>query len=402
MNTGNPGSRSQIGLTASILKYYFLLAALWGGLSSLILLSIPGDPKNAWLFGLSKTRFGLLFVVLFITAMLLGLGILFWRKQNWRQSLAQKLGWLSVEFGYFYPILVLVFGITVLVPYFFMFLNHSLEGFYLRVFPFVLFLTLLTIQTFIALFLIVKANRKDLKIDQSDQPTLRIDPWKVTVILVSITFVFIVSNISNNMIQLAGYAPELTRYTNKLDLDGEVNIPTFFSSLLLLSSGFLMSFIAWVQGRNKPYYWSWISLAVIFVYLAIDESIKIHELLTKPLRDSLQTSGILLYAWVIVAIPVVIALGFIFLPFILHLPQKIKRLFLLAALLYVGGALGFEMIAGSYISQFGIDNPIYLFISTIEETLELTGLIVLIYALLDYIGVNFHGQEFSILRRDTR
>ena len=163
-----------------------------------------------------------------------------------------------------------------------------------------------------------------------------------------------------------------------------------------------MSFIAWVQGRNKPYYWAWISLAVIFVYLAIDESIKIHELLTKPLRDSLGTSGILLYAWVIVAVPVVIALGIIFLPFILHLHRKTKRLFLLAAVLYVGGALGFEMIAGSYISQFGIDNPIYLFISTIEETLELTGLIVLIYALLDYIGVNFHGQEFSTLRRDTR
>jgi hypothetical protein len=259
----------------------------------------------------------------------------------------------------------------------------------------------MTIQTFIALFIPVRAFRKAIEIDQDDQRTIRIDPGKVAVVLLSITFVFILSNISNNVIQLAGYAPDLTRYTNKLDLDGEVNLPTFFSSFLLISAAFLMGFIAWMKGRRTSYYWSWISLAAIFVYLSVDESIKLHELLTQPLRDSLQTDGILRYAWVIVAIPVVIILGLIFLPFILHLPRKTKRLFLLAAVLYVGGALGFEMIAGGYITQYGIENLIYVFIATVEETLELTGLTILIYALLDFISFNFHGEQIKISGQDT-
>jgi len=383
-----------------IIKYYFFLCALWGGISTLILLSIPGDPKNAWLFGFSKTRFILLFGLLIITIVLVGLGILFWRKQNWRQSLANKLSWLSIEFGYLYPILILAFGITVLVPYFYMFLSYPLEGFYLRVFPFVLLVTLVTLQTFLALSSIVWANRKELETNSNNQRTIQIDPWKVAVVLLSITVVFILANLSNNMIQLAGYAPELTRYTDKLDLDGEVNLPTFYSSFLLLASALLLGIISWLKERRSRYRGSWIALSAIFFYLAVDESTKLHELLTKPIRDGLHTGGIFLYAWVIVAVPLLIILGILLLPFILNLPRKTKRFFLLAAVLYVGGALGFEMISGGFISQFGIDNIFYLFLSTVEETLEIIGLTVFIYALLDYIGTHFDQQTLTITRRN--
>lgn len=401
MSTGSLSSQSHTKFVTSVLKYYFLLGALWGGISILIVLSIPGDPKNAWLFGFSKTRLVLLLGLLVVTVALAGLGILFWRKQSWTQSVAQKLCWLSLEFGYLYPSLTLAFGVTVLIPYFYMFLTYPLEGFYLRIFPIILFLTLLTVQTFIALTLIVRMNREELKFDQEDHRTLWIDPWKVVVILLSITFVFILANLSNNVIQLSGYAPGLERYTDKLDMDGEVNPPTYFNSFLLLLPALLMGFIAWMRGRKASYHWSWIILAAIFIYLSVDESTKLHELLTKPLRDGLNTGGILLYAWVIVAIPILIGLGIVFLPFILNLPRKTKRLFLLAAVLYIGGALGFEMLAGVFISHFGIHNVFYLIMSTVEETLELTGLIVLIYALLDFIRTNFQGQQIRISGRNS-
>lgn len=400
MSTGNLNSKSNSKLITTIINYYFFLCALWVGISTLILLSIPGDPKNAWLFGFSKTRFGLLIGLLIITIVLTGLGILFWRKKNWKQSLIRKLARLSVEFGYLYPVLILAFGITVLTPYFYMFLSYPLEDFYLRVFPLILFLTLFTIQTFFGLSLIVWSNRKGLEIDPSNQHTIQIDPWKVAVVFLSITVVFILANLSANLIQLSGYASELTRYTDKLDLDGEVNLPTFYSSFLLLASALLLGIIAWTKGRQTPHYWSWVSLSAIFVYLAVDEATKLHELLIVPLRDNLQLGGIWFYAWVIVAIPLLILLAILFLPFIIQLPRKTKVSFLLAALLYVGGALGLEMVSGAIVSQLGNRNIIFMVLTTIEETLEMTGVIVFIYGLLDYIGTQFNQQSYMIKRRN--
>jgi hypothetical protein len=84
----------------------------------------------------------------------------------------------------------------------------------------------------------------------------------------------------------------------------------------------------------------------------------------------------------------------------LHLPRKIRGLFLLAALLYVGGALGLEMVSGVIVSQFGNHNIVFMFFTTIEETLEMTGVIVLIYGLLDYIATQFNQQSYMIKRRN--
>ena len=71
-------------------------------------------------------------------------------------------------------------------------------------------------------------------------------------------------------------------------------------------------------------------------------------------------------------------------------------IFSIAAIIYVGGGLVSEGVGGWYSYMYGEENFIYSIIVTIEEIFELTGIVLLIYGLLDYIS-NYRSQiSFSI------
>jgi len=107
--------------------------------------------------------------------------------------------------------------------------------------------------------------------------------------------------------------------------------------------------------------------------------------------------GIFLFGWVIVAIPLVILFVVAFFRFFFHLPRKTKILFGLAGGLYVGGAIGFELVGAGYVSQYGQQNFTYILIAMIEESMEVTGLVFLIYALLDYVSSTYDSKRFKLV-----
>jgi hypothetical protein len=58
----------------------------------------------------------------------------------------------------------------------------------------------------------------------------------------------------------------------------------------------------------------------------------------------------------------------------------------LAAVLYIGGAVGFELVGGYYAELHGEKNLTFNLIATVEETLEMTGIVLFNYALLRYMS----------------
>ncbi len=80
--------------------------------------------------------------------------------------------------------------------------------------------------------------------------------------------------------------------------------------------------------------------------------------------------------------------------FIFHLPVKTRRLLLLAGTLYIGGAVGIELIGGHYWDLYGPSNMQYEMIANAEELHELFGIILLIYALISYM--NHYVQKIQI------
>ncbi len=196
------------------------------------------------------------------------------------------------------------------------------------------------------------------------------------------------------------------------NLDEEKNIPTAYSSALMLFSAGLFFFISSNRREVKKEYLRWNLLSILFVFLAADEFLQFHERVTKLLRSYYNFEGILYFAWVIPYAIATVLIFIFFFRFIVNLPSKTKILLIISGFLFVTGALGFELLAAKIFSDTGgIKTFFFKIDSTIEETLEFSGLILLIYSLLDFIRFklkipwiqfSFDGFEYEIGERTQK
>ena len=222
---------------------------------------------------------------------------------------------------------------------------------------------------------------------------------------------------------LASVAGQLTKYLTGHDhvfgliamfnLDGENNLPAFYAVFLLLVASALLLATAWLErdrGNADARYWG--VLGAGFLLMAIDEACSLHEALIPPMRQLLGAGrlGIFYYAWVVPALVFVALAGLYFLQFVRRLPPATRRACLLAATLYLGGALGVELLEGRHRELHG-GGPMYNVYVTVEESLEYAGLVVFIHGLLRHLAAH-HGElrvafadarrRESILRRRLR
>jgi hypothetical protein len=170
-------------------------------------------------------------------------------------------------------------------------------------------------------------------------------------------------------------------------LDEENNIPTFFTVILMLFISLLLSLIANINYKlGIRHTAKWVILSIGFLCMAFDEGFAIHENLISPFRGLMGdiNLGIFYYAWVVPGIILVLFLGAFFTKFLLQLPVATRSRFLVAAGIYLAGAIGVELIGGQYAEIHGINNPTYSFIVTIEESLEIIGLILFISSLINH------------------
>lgn len=171
-------------------------------------------------------------------------------------------------------------------------------------------------------------------------------------------------------------------------LSNEWNIPAFFSAFLLFFAFLLLLFITVAEYKRKSAsfrYWG--TLAFGFLLMAIDELCSIHEKLIPPMRALMGNGpyGFFFFSWVIVAIPVVFILILFFSKFWWRLPLRTRLTFLFAAVVYLGGCIGFELIGGYYLETYGIFNMTFCLLETMEEGLEMGGVIIFIWGLLNYM-----------------
>ena len=169
-------------------------------------------------------------------------------------------------------------------------------------------------------------------------------------------------------------------------VNAEDSIPTWYAALLLFGASALLAVIATAKHAHQDRFRRhWAGLALIFLYLSMDEGAAIHELFSDILETPLQPGGYLYFAWVIVAVPLVILFLLVYLRFLVHLPPRTRAQFMLAGMVYVGGALGVESISANRWYLDGGRTFEYLAIATLEELCEMLGVVILIYALLSYL-----------------
>ncbi|GAB4528282.1 MAG: hypothetical protein Tsb0014_09520 [Pleurocapsa sp.] len=168
--------------------------------------------------------------------------------------------------------------------------------------------------------------------------------------------------------------------------DEEANFPTLYSTLTLAFSSFLLAVITVIKKfLNSRYAKFWRALSLIFLFMAIDEICSLHEILIPLIKIVFETRGLLFFPWVIPAFILLIVFLIAFRKFIFNLPTKIRNIFLLAGSIYIGGALGMELIGGYLADTSGLDTTAYWIAALIEELLEMFGILIFIYGLLSYI-----------------
>ena len=185
------------------------------------------------------------------------------------------------------------------------------------------------------------------------------------------------------------------------NLNMERNIPTYYSVIsIFISSALLAAITMHNKNIDAPYY-MWLALAIIFLFLSIDESIGIHESVGGLVQASFGASKYPIFdsIWVVPYGLFAIVMFIVYLKFLSRLSKQVMILFVVSGAIYVFGAIGFEMIIAKVRSmpQLGTLSRILLF--SCEEFLEMLGIAIFNYALLTHICMDSKSIELTIRRQ---
>ena len=204
-------------------------------------------------------------------------------------------------------------------------------------------------------------------------------PRSVRNLLLAITAGFLVAHCVVQ-VGIYGFGAE-KHWLDSLNMDRELNLPTLFSSSLLLISALLMQRLG--HNSNPDAADDWRLLSKIFIFLALDEALQIHEILIIPgLRH--QVHPALASTWVVPYAALALIMLWKFRSFLGSIPRATATGLLRSGAVYVGGAIGMEMIGSFAVrsSLIRLHSPWYGAITGLEEALELVGIILLIDALM--------------------
>jgi hypothetical protein len=81
------------------------------------------------------------------------------------------------------------------------------------------------------------------------------------------------------------------------------------------------------------------------------------------------------------------------------LPQRTLSLFVISGTIYVLGALGFELISGFEATIHSQNTILYAILSTSEEVLEMLGIALFNYSLLEYISEHVNSVTFHFEKK---
>lgn len=171
------------------------------------------------------------------------------------------------------------------------------------------------------------------------------------------------------------------KWLDLFNMDHERTLPTFYSAVALLYAAGLLGLIAHLKSEIRDQYRiQWRILSVVFIFLALDEALVLHErLITHKI------------SWTLPYAILLMVFGAYLLGFLISLPPATRWRFILAGAIFVIGAMGME-IPGGYVYARYKANFLYVVLVTIEEFMEMTGIAFFTYALALYIN-----QEFPVL-----
>lgn len=183
-----------------------------------------------------------------------------------------------------------------------------------------------------------------------------------------------------------------------VDLDLEQNWPTFVSSgLLVLVAGLLWLVAREVGRRGEPHSRLWRVLAVIFLALGYDEFGVVHEMTIPVFRDRFGLGSLAFFGWVVPGTVAVAAFALAYFRFLFDLRPAVRRRFVWCGVVYVGAALGLDVVGGPIAVARGESSLLYTASQWVQEVLEMAAMVGFANALLVQLEL-VTGGAGSVLR----
>ena len=221
--------------------------------------------------------------------------------------------------------------------------------------------------------------------NESMVPAIVINPNRIALVLASLVFLFITLAVVGQLsVWVYGFDPE-SKFVLYFNVEAEKNPPALFAGLQLLFA----ATTAWVASKIDIVMWRrryWQILAAGLAWMSFDEVFRMHERLIEPMRALLGGGdlGMFTYAWVVPAIFVVSIVGLLYTKFLLGLPSETGLWLFASGAVFVGGAVGLEMVGGWYWSQMGNTLTQSLIVIT-EEAMEFSGICLFIFVVLRFL-----------------
>ncbi len=229
------------------------------------------------------------------------------------------------------------------------------------------------------------------------EQVFRLRPGVLMTVVWAASFVVIVAGLFREWYVTAFGVETIAQDLRHLAFNAEYCLPAWYTSLLLAISAALLALVTASTARSgERYLFHWAVLALIFLGLSIDEATGIHEVAIEPLRNGLDLGGYAYFGWVLPGIVLVTLAGLIYLPFLLAQPDRTRRIFFLAGLVYVGGALGMELVGGKLLTLYGETSLLYQIAYCTEEIMEILGVTLFVSGLLGHLKRHYGGAVLVI------
>jgi hypothetical protein len=186
--------------------------------------------------------------------------------------------------------------------------------------------------------------------------------------------------------------------SNRVDFDDEASLPTWVSQATLLAIGLGSFLLAYLQ-RNKAGRRIWGFIGTVGVLLSIDEVAAAHELLLQTVHLALFNEAaptVTSNAWLIL-LPFILVAGLALLwQIVKHTPRRTVAILSVGAILFMIGAVFIDILTTSTNANTFYEKGIMV---ALEESLEMTGAAIILYAILDYLETSYADRIKAALNK---
>lgn len=226
-------------------------------------------------------------------------------------------------------------------------------------------------------------------------PAFSLSPYGFPIRLLLVAFALGVAYVVAQRINPYGIEPgcsEASRLLFELfDLNGENNVPTWFTALVwAMAAGLAMVASRREFSTDVVMRWSWLLLGGVFLLLSLDEVGSLHERLLglagENIQHALGLADSFYYSWAPMGMLAVILVAGLFVPFLLRIPRGVAARLILAGGVFLSGSLAIETIGSSYEAGWIASTEMFRIswhrLIFVEEVLEMIGAILAVHALL--------------------